>query len=421
MTTTASTGPLSLLLKEWRLLVFGLLMTFWSSPGQTFFISLFGGQIRTDLGLSHGGFGGIYSAATLASAFLMIWTGPLVDRIDLRKISVLVVAALAIGCGLLSISHTVPLLVLSIFLLRHAGQGLMFLCSTTAMVRYLEPVKGKASSLSGMGYPLGEAILPSVIVMMLGAFAWRSSWQIFVVILLVLIVPLILLLLRNHHLRHSQYLENLQTASLNPDKAGRKTQWTRAEVVRDLKFYLFLPGLLSQPLMFTGFIFHQVHLVQSKGWSLSMWGSLFVIYAIVSVVFNLICGVLIDRYGASRILPYFPIPLAIGLLTLSGASSESAALIFMVLTGVTVGMSSPLSTPFFVELYGSQHIGAIKSLSTATMVLFSALSPVVLGLFFDFGVSVETLAFCGALYIFLTSALAWWTCRKFVWKGPLFT
>ena len=36
--------------------------------------------------------------------------------------------------------------------------------------------------------------------------------------------------------------------------------------------------------MFTGFIFHQVHLVESKNWSLSGWASLFAMYALVATV-----------------------------------------------------------------------------------------------------------------------------------------
>ena len=41
---------------EWRLLLFGFLMTFWSSPGQTFLISLFSGELRAELDLSDGEF-----------------------------------------------------------------------------------------------------------------------------------------------------------------------------------------------------------------------------------------------------------------------------------------------------------------------------------------------------------------------------
>jgi hypothetical protein len=59
---------LKLIRAEWQLLLFGFLMTFWSSPGQTFLISLFSGEIRAELSLSDGEFAAIYSLATLASA-----------------------------------------------------------------------------------------------------------------------------------------------------------------------------------------------------------------------------------------------------------------------------------------------------------------------------------------------------------------
>ena len=56
---------LKLIRSEWQLLLFGFLMTFWSSPGQTFLISLFSGELRAYLGLSDGEFAGIDSLATL--------------------------------------------------------------------------------------------------------------------------------------------------------------------------------------------------------------------------------------------------------------------------------------------------------------------------------------------------------------------
>ena len=42
-------------------LVAGALLSFLSSFGQTFFISIFGGEIRAAFGLSNGEWGGIYT------------------------------------------------------------------------------------------------------------------------------------------------------------------------------------------------------------------------------------------------------------------------------------------------------------------------------------------------------------------------
>ena len=177
-------------------------------------------------------------------------------------------------------------------------------------------------------------------------------------------------------------------------------------------FYLFMPGLMAQPLMFTGFIFHQVHLVETKGWSLALWGTLFAFYAMVSVVSKMVTGILVDRFGAIKMVPLVALPMAVGFIILSSSSHVFAAAAFLALTGITVGFQTTVSGPFWAELYGTLHLGAIKSLSASTMVFFSAISPVILGWFIDYGVSIETLSLGAVVYIVVTATIAWYAVRQ---------
>ncbi len=412
---------------EWRLLLFGFIMAFASSPGQTYFIALFSGEIRQDLGLSHGDFGAVYSLGTLCSAAILLWSGALIDRIDLRRFSYGIVLGLAVGCVAMALSQNVVMLFVGILLLRQFGQGLMYMTGTTAMVRYLDEHKGKANALNVMGYSVAEAILPSIVIALFLLLSWRQSW-VFWALVLVITVPLaIRWLLRNHDQRHRTYLAVLDGASVQPTRpqtAGaqltseatnklKKTlrrQWTRSEMLRDPMFYLFLPGLMAQPLLFTGFMFHQVHLVEVKGWSLALWGSLYLLYALVSVVVKLFAGVLVDHYGAIRLVPFVTLPLGVALFVLSLSSSLVVALVFMVGMGITVALSSIVSAPFFSDMYGNRHLGSIKAVSTAAMVFMSALSPVVLGWLIDAGIEMNALLTWGALYVVLTSAIAFYAC-----------
>lgn len=403
---------LKLIRGEWQLLLFGFLMTFWSSPGQTFLISLFSGEIRAELLLSDGEFAAVYSAATLLSAIAMVWSGALVDRVDLKKLSIIIVLGLAMGCGMISFSSGVISLFVSLFLLRQLGQGLMFIVSSTAMVRYLDADKGKSNALAGMGYAVAEAIMPGMLVALMLWLGWRQSWQITAVLLLVIMLPAILYLLRGHRLRHRAYLQQLSDDADNPTRQFRRRQWTRAEVIRDKWFYLFAPGLMSQPLMFTGFIFHQVHLVESKGWSLLGWASLFTLYAVVSVLTKLVSGIAVDRYGAIRMVPLVALPMGIGLVILALGSSLFWGGVFLVLTGITVGFQSTVTAPFWSEMYGNQHLGAIKSLGASAMVFCTALSPILFGWQIDLGTSMESLAMASAIYILFTSAMAFYAWRK---------
>jgi len=401
---------IQLIRAEWRLLLFGFLMTFFSAPGQTFFISLLSGEIRHATNLSDGEFAAIYSLATLCSAVVMIWSGSLIDKIDLKRLSIALVLGLAVGCGILSISTGIVSLVIGLFLLRQFGQGLMYLTGTTTMVRYLDHNRGKSTALAGMGYAIAEAIIPSLLVALLLWVGWRSSWQVAAIFLIAIMVPAILYLLRGHQQRHHQYLVEL--SQLNDQPAGQtlRKQWTRPEVIRDKFFYLLMPGLMSQPLMFTGFIFHQVHLVEFKGWSLSVWASLFLMYALVSVGTKIVSGFLVDRYGAIRMVPWLSIPMGVGLVLLAVTSEIIWGGVFLALMGITVGLQSTVSAPFWAEMYGNKHLGAIKSLATSVMVLSTAISPIIIGWYIDQGISIETLAMVSAIVVFLTSALAWYAC-----------
>jgi sugar phosphate permease len=263
-----------------------------------------------------------------------------------------------------------------------------------------------------MGYAVAEAVMPGMLVALLLWVGWRQSWQIAGLLLVTFMVPAILYLLRGHSLRHDTYLSQMSREATDDARVHRKRQWTRAEVVRDRYFYLFAPGLMSQPLMFTGFIFHQVHLVESKGWPLIGWAALFSLYAIVSVATKLITGPLIDRYGAIHMIPLVALPMGFGLIILAFASSLVWAGVFLVLTGITVGFQSTVTAPFWSEMYGNQHLGAIKSLGAAAMVFCTAVSPIVMGWQIDIGTSMDTLAIVAALYILLTSGLAYYACRS---------
>jgi predicted MFS family arabinose efflux permease len=177
-------------------------------------------------------------------------------------------------------------------------------------------------------------------------------------------------------------------------------------MVLDPVFYLCLPALLALPLLFTGFMFHQVHLVEFKGWSLTLWGTLYVLYALTTTIAKLFAGLLIDRVTATRLLPVMAMPLAVGLLLLASDNHEAVAFGFMFLLGLAVGTYSTVASPFYAERYGTLHLGSIKSLTTALMVFSSALSPVVMGWAIDAGVTIDTMAVWSAGYVVLASLLA---------------
>ena len=390
---------------DWRLLVYGMLMTFWSSPGQTYLISLFGGEIREAFSLTHGQFGSIYSAGTLLSAFVLMWTGRLVDRLPLRTLSLAVVFSLALGCTWMSATGNVAMLIAGIFLLRQTGQGLMTLISATTMVRYFERIKGRASAISHLGFSLAEAILPIVVVAAIALFGWRQTWLLLAAAL-VLLLPLLSLLLKGHERRHARYLRGLEAGENPANRSTVRRSWTRPEVLRDPRFYLYMPAQLCPSFFFTGFFFHQIYIVETKGWDLAGWAAMFASYAVASLLTTIASGPLVDRLGAVRHAPWFCLPLGLGLFLLSTGDHVMLAPAFLVLTGITSGWNPTVVGPFWADLYGTRHLASIKAMGTALMVLSSALSPFVLGWLFDRGFDLDDVALVSSFVILGCALLA---------------
>ena len=81
-----------------KLLIYGFLIVFFASYGQTFFISLFNTDIRSYYNLSDGEFGFVYAISTLLSSFLLISFAKLIDHIDLRIYSLIITAGIFIAC-----------------------------------------------------------------------------------------------------------------------------------------------------------------------------------------------------------------------------------------------------------------------------------------------------------------------------------
>ena len=84
-----------------RLLVYGFLIIFFGSFGQTFFIALFNNDIKNSYLLTDGQFGLVYAISTTLSSLLLINFAKMIDFVDLRIYSILVTIGLLIPCLLI--------------------------------------------------------------------------------------------------------------------------------------------------------------------------------------------------------------------------------------------------------------------------------------------------------------------------------
>ena len=385
---------------EVRWLASGYLLNFSSGFGQTYFIALFAGHLKAELAISDGQFGGLYTLGTLASACLLIWAGKAADIFPIRWLGVGVMAGLALTALAMASVANAWMLAFVLFGLRFFGQGMLTHVAMTAMARWFNRKRGRALSIASLGLPSSEATLPLIIVALIGLVGWRMTWVAVAAALIVLLVPLLIALLKRER------IPTVGGASPEHTTRPMHRQWTRGEVIRSPLFYALVPGILTSPFVLTGILFNQVTIVEAKGWQLSWFAASFPVMAGASILSALMAGWLVDRFGARRLVAIFLVPIGLASLAMAGTANAAFLPVIMAVIGLSLGGSNTVWSAVWAELYGTEHLGAIRALATAAVVFASALSPGLIGALLDAGIALESqLAVMGAACF----AVALWT------------
>lgn len=366
---------------NFRKVSFGWLLTFLSGFGQTFLISLYVPEILRSFQISEGTFGALYAGSTITASFIMLSVGHTVDHKPAKKVTAFVVAGLAISSILLGLSTNLFLLVLAITGLRLTGQGLLTHISMTIMSKQFVSDRGKALSFSSLGFSVGEAIFPVIIASIIAWFDWRVA----------AFTSGAFLLLYLFRLKYT----NLQAFDEKLSTTGRPSFWSLIgdykSIVLDRKFSIMVPASFILSFSATAIIFYQYVFVENKGWSVHLYATFFTVYAITRFLFSLFGGMWVDKFTARKMFRYYLIPFGLGLLPLALMNSIIGALLFLIMMGVTVGMSGTVKTALLAEIYGTEQMGTIRSVFTMFMVISTALGPLVVGLLIDAGVSFENI------------------------------
>ena len=387
--------------KNLNLLFFGFLIAFASGFGQTFFISLFSQDFRDTFELTNTEFGSLYSIATVLSAITIIWAGKLIDTVSLRKYTLAIILGLSITCLMASFVFSVFFLFLVIYFLRLFGQGLMGHTSRTTMARYFNTNRGKALAISGFGFSVGEIIYPAAVVFLLLTIGWRLTWfssSIFILIFFGIFFYFIFKI--NNFKKENDRDEKIDLGEIS---------WRRRDVLKDFKFYMYLPLSLLMSFTVTGFLFHQVYIAEIKSWTLINLAQGFIFYAISGIIGSIISGILIDKLTGRKLIPFHLLPMLAIFIVMLFSDHVYVLYLYMAGLGLSNGFTENISNSLWAEMYGVKNLGSIKAMLTFFGIMASASSPFLYGIILDQTNSINTLVYLSLILIILFSLMGYFS------------
>jgi MFS family permease len=356
--------------------VLGFVAMLASSPGQSYWLSLFVDDMIAGTGLSRTGFSAVYAGATVFSAGTVLVVGAAFDRRGPAVTWAAVALALAAGSLLMSVAAGAVLALVALGMLRAFGQGSFPLLGTLLVARTFGAWRGRVLAVSHLGSTLAAASLPPVAAGLLAAFGWRTSLQITALVIVVAILPVALVV--GWATRGRLYR--------TPTRRARPRRRFRTRMADRARRFPWRGGggtllviLCASPLISTAAVFHVTSVLAGSGVSRAAAAGALSITAIGGALGAIFGGTLVDRAGVRASLIGMSALLAFAMVLLLVPMPAVALAAFAVL-GVASGMNSTGSGAAWARTFGSERLGELQGVGEAARIAAAAIGPLPLAI-----------------------------------------
>ena len=375
-----------------------------SIPGQTIGMSAFTDYLLAATGLSRLQLSNAYFFGTLTSGLLLPYGGILLDRFGARVTVVCSSVGLALTLCYLSfsdrlttlISNKFPripdstiallMLILGFVCLRFSGQGMLTMTSRTTLGKWFNRRRGFASGLNGVFMALGFSIAPLVSTSLINILGWRNAWLTMAAVVGIGMGLIGWAFYRDLPEECGLLMDGevqTPTAEVENSSENNLQDFTRAEAIGTIMFWVVTLVLSSQALIFTGITFHIVDIGAEFGLSQVQTVSIFLPQAVVSTIVGYLMGMAADRVNIKYLFMVMMLGQAIGV----AAIANFGVPLFRVLTimgfGISTGCFGTLSAVALPRFFGRAYLGAISGFQMMILVIASAIGPSFLAIFKD--------------------------------------
>lgn len=352
-------------------------------PGQTAGISLFIDAFIEDLELSRTLVSWFYTVATVLGSFALPLVGRLLDRYGPRRMAVVVIALFAVSCmGMSWVRGWIGVFVGFLFL-RSLGQGSLGLINNHAVNLWFERRRGLAVGILGWGMAGATALFPPIIEAGIQTYGWETTYLLMGGILAVVMLPLGAVLYRDAPEHYGLSADEPAPAGQDGDatEEGAAVRGVEPDVAYwTWTFWLVTAAGVCTAGFGTGLLFHHFSILEEVGVGRELAAQFFIPLGVVTAVFNVGTGWLVDRYA-----PRFLLGIQLGLFgammgLLPMVDTAIGVWVYGSVFGVAQGMQQALLGSAYAYFFGRLHHGTIRGLANTVFIGGTAVGPAVLAL-----------------------------------------
>ena len=313
--------------------------------------------------------GGALTLMLLSLNVAAIAAGAVADRTDPRRALAVGVLTLGLGCWIATSWHTIASFYFGAALI---GLG-MGAATITPSVSILTAAFVRREGL-GLGVyfaalALGAALAPLAQSTLISSFGWRRSLQLTGLVIAGTVV-LIYLIPRPQRRRSFD-------SDTPVDDAQQKSGWAG---LRNRGFVYLVAGLALASVSTQGVLYSVIDYLIKFGMQSASAVEVFSANSLLSVPALLGAGILADHWGPGRILRVGLAAQAIGTLSLLAAFTPHpmgmvSLASFVVMLGITSGLSSQLAPLILREVGSPEHYGMLLGVAAAISGTFAAFAP----------------------------------------------
>ena len=364
----------------WAVGTLGLIAT---SPGQSFTVSLFFDFFIEDFGLDRTTVSTLYGLGTFMASLSLTWVGKNIDRRGNRQMGVIISALFALALAGMSLITGPFMLFIGFLAIRGLGQGSLGLANSTAIAQWFHTRRGRMMSLATIGFAIFQALYVPWLQRMLELYDWRQVWIMLALGVAGIALPIILIFMRNKP----------EDFGLVPD--GRKVvekrnivyqtdeNWTLQQVRRTLIFWVYTGGRILLPAWGTGIIIHQVSLFESLGYQASVAAETYSMLAILMAVFSFGAGYLVDQIKPGLVMLLHLIAFMAAMWLAMNMTVDWMRYLFAICFAMSMAIGGVFDGAVWANLFGREHLGAIRGFIVTLFVASSAAGPVFFGWSYD--------------------------------------